>query len=238
MEDPTKFYELDDECQKLKQDAEEELYHLTLLIECETITRYNRFDNLLEVGCGNGHFLHLFGDKEVLGIDKNPEMLKHARNLEGKIEQADIVTDSAFVEKHRSEFDFVVANYVFTVLTKSENEKAFANIFSLLSPRGAFCFTITNPRTRHLMEFPGYKLVFDEKYSYEKEDLPFTVLLRKKSGEYVDVGIRDFHQPIETYDALLAKAGFRVINRWELGPSERSHALLYEVRKYPSQMAF
>ena len=102
----------------------------------------------------------------------------------------------------------------------------------MLDNKGTFCFTITDPRTREKGIFPGYKLIFDEKFDYTKEDLMFKVLLKNVGGKYVDVGIRDIHQPIEVYDSLLLKAGFKKIKKREITKGhDESYAVLYEVEK-------
>jgi SAM-dependent methyltransferase len=223
MEDAKKFYELDDECQLLKQTAEKKLL--------ETIKK-KFFNSVLEVGCGDGHLLNYLGDKEVFGIDINEGMLELAQGLDGKLAKVNIISDSNFVLSNLEKYDLIVSNYVFSEFKQQELLKAFKNVYNLLSSKGNFCFTMTDPRTRNDVFFPGYKLVFEEEYAYEKQDLEFKVLLEKRNGDFIDVGIRDFHQPLEVYVSLLQKAGFKNISKTEISDNYvKSYAVLFEMQK-------
>ena len=73
-------------------------------------------------------------------------------------------------------------------------------------------------------------MVFNEPFSPEKRDLPFTVLLQDSGDEYVDVGIRDYHNSLEVYDSLLEDCGFEIVRRENLKRhrDKESFAVLYE----------
>lgn len=223
MEIGKMFYDMDNQSQKLKQTAEKTL-----------LERVNeeKFTTILDIGCGDGHFLHNFPNKKTKGIDYNQSMIEQGENLEGKIEVVDIVRDKKYVEQNKNNFDIITANYVFTELKKEELLFAFKNIYELMHENGGFYFTITNPQTRKDNEFEGYKLKFNEEFEYEKEDTPFEVHLQNEKGEFIDVGIRDFHQPIETYDSLLKEAGFTDVKRKNIDKNHHcSYAILYDVKK-------
>jgi hypothetical protein len=98
-----------------------------------------------------------------------------------------------------------------TELTESQLKSAFENIRRVLRKAGSLLFTITNPKTRHL-ELPGSRNVFSEPYSYNKGDLPFKVLLLDMKGQYIDVGIRDYHRPLEDYEELLGSTSFSSVS--------------------------
>ncbi len=216
------FYRLDEESQGQKNYAEK--------ILLENLVR-DSFDSILEVGCGNGHFLENFPSYKRKGIELSQEMINSSGALEKYIVQGDITNSLIYNGIANEKFDRIVSHYVFTEIDKKGLEKSFRNIKNMLNPSGKFIFTITDPRTRHLMEFDGYKLDFGkEEYDYNKEDIPFTVLL-KGGKEYVDVGIRDFHNPIEVYDSLLNSAGFKSIQRVDIKrPQDKDNfAVLYEV---------
>ena len=76
MENGKKFYELDDISQKLKQTAEKRLY--------DAVSKES-FETLLDIGCGDGHFIKQFTGRNILGIDINQTMLNEAKGLEGKL---------------------------------------------------------------------------------------------------------------------------------------------------------
>jgi SAM-dependent methyltransferase len=221
MEDAKEFYDKDKQSQKLRIYAEEKLY--------ETVNRIY-FESILDVGCGDGHFLKRFPNKKTLGLDKNPGMIELAKENGIETVLSDITKNQDFMLKNKNSFDVVTANYVFTELKIKELESAFKNIKMLLNQNGSFCFTITNPKERHRIVFPGYKLVFDEEYQYEKTDLPFTVLVEDLEGNYVDVGIRDYHQPLEIYDSILEK-NFSNIKRSNIKEEmSYAYAILYKVK--------
>lgn len=228
MENGKKFYKLDKTAQILKQNAESMLYHA--VINHDVLDSYmNRthFNSLLDVGCGDGHFIKKFPNINAMGIDLNQSMLDQAVGLEGKLKNVDLLSDKTFIKTNYGKFDIVTSNYVFTEFKKKDLISAFKNIHELLQDGGVLYFTITDPRTRDRKEFPGYKLIFEEKYEYEKQDLPFKVLLQSSSG-FVDVGIRDYHQPIELYDHILDKIGFRKIKRKDIDIGhDCSYAVLY-----------
>jgi SAM-dependent methyltransferase len=223
MELAEEFYRLDEQSQTLKKNAEKILVQKVQKLQ---------FQKVLDVGCGNGNLLHKFPGKQVFGIDKNQNMIDHSVGLEGKLARIDIVNDLDFVTNNTKAYDLIISNYVFSELRSSELSKAFRNINSILTKTGTFCFTMTDPRTRYLLEFPGYKLVFSEPYDYNKNDLAFTVLLETIVKKYVDVGIRDYHNPLEVYINSLQDSGF---NQVCIEPINKgfnvSYAVLFTVNK-------
>lgn len=222
MENAKEFYKLDGKSQGQKNYAEKIL--LESLVS-------DSFDSILDVGCGNGHFLENFQNKYVVGLELSQDMIDNSGNMSKYITQGDITDYKSFNGLEKEKFDRVVSHYVFTEIPKEGLEKSFENVKNMLNPNGKFLFTITDPRTRYLMEFDGYKLDFGNgKYEYEKQDIPFIVLLKSEDNEYVDVGIRDFHNPIEVYDSLLKRAGFKNIQRIDIKRPQdnESFAVLYE----------
>ncbi|MBI2004332.1 class I SAM-dependent methyltransferase [Candidatus Pacearchaeota archaeon] len=222
MKNAEKYYKLDKLSQELKIYAEK-----TML---EKIKK-KKFNSILEIGCGDGHFLKNFNNKEVLGIDIDRGMISQAQpDIRNNLLFADIL-DKKFVKKQKNYFDIVSSNYVFMEMKEKQVQKAFRNIFEILKQKGKFYFVITNPKTRE-NKFPGFKLVFSDDFDYNKKDLEFKVLLQNNKGDYVDVGIRDYHMPIENYDLLLRKAGFNKIEKTEIKKSlPYSFAVLYKVQK-------
>ncbi|MCX6750663.1 MAG: methyltransferase domain-containing protein [Candidatus Pacearchaeota archaeon] len=167
-----------------------------------------------------------------MGLELSQNMINSSGNRKQYIIQGDITNSKTYNGIRNEKFDRIVSHYVFTEINKNGLEKAFRNAKDMLNSSGIFIFTITDPRTRYLMEFDGYKLDFgQEKYSYDKEDTPFSVLL-KEGDKYVDVGIRDFHNPVEVYDSLLETAGFRNIKRINIKrPQDKDNfAILYDLK--------
>lgn len=192
------------------------------------------FRRLCDIGCGNGHFLRNFPNKKVEGLELSQEMIDQAGELKPYIKQADIANCPKIISERQGRYDMVTSNYVFTELTENQLRNGFSNIHQILSPNGKLIFTITDPRTRDRIVFPEYCLQFDEPYAYEKKDLRFNVLLRTSKG-FEDVGIVDYHRPIEDYDKLLRETGFTKIHRRNITFQERnkrvSYAVIYSANK-------
>lgn len=200
MIDSKKFYELDPLSQTQK------IYAEKILLDYLNKLKFNR---LLEVGCGNGHLLTKLPKSKCIGLEKSQHMINNKISSEIDIIKGDIL-DDGFILKHKEEFDIVIAHYVFMQFNQKELCKLFCNVSNLLNNKGKIIFTITDPRTRNRIEFDGYKLEFNEFFNYSKKDLLFKVLLFD-GKKYIDVGIRDYHNPIEVYDNLLKKAKFNDI---------------------------
>ncbi|MCK5449286.1 class I SAM-dependent methyltransferase [Candidatus Pacearchaeota archaeon] len=224
MYNARKFYKLDDSAQGQKNYAEE--------ILLESLLKYD-FESIFEVGCGDGHFLRNFPRKLRKGVEISKKMIDQAGEDVSKFILEGDITDFQISKNLDCRFDCIVAHYVFTELTRNELSSTFSNVKKLLRPEGHLYFTITDPRYRaDGKEYDGYKIVFEEPFSLEKCDIPFKVLLREENGNYVDVGIRDYHNSLKIYDQLLIKAGFSNLIKTEIKrPNDlESFAVLYEVR--------
>ena len=82
MEDPERFYALDAYNHKLKNLAEAELYSAVIKADPK---------NVLEVGCGDGHFLSQLGNIGVCGMDFNPSMVALAKKRGVQVEVGDVL---------------------------------------------------------------------------------------------------------------------------------------------------
>jgi len=200
-----KFYSVDE---TLKRKAE------MVLLEAVKKTHLGR---LLDVGCGDGHFLLNFPDADVFGLDASEAMITQAKPVvRDRILFEDICNPSpSFRRRFREKFDVASSNYLMTELTGVQLKSAFVNIREVLRKAGSLWFTITNPKTRHL-ELPGSRNIFSESYSYEKRDLPFKVLLADSDGQYRDVGVVDYHRPLKDYEELLKETGFSGVSQMEI----------------------
>lgn len=213
MKDVQRFYDLDTKSQPLKNFAEQRLIDLV---------RQKKPQSLLEVGCGDGHLLELFPDMRTVGIDNNQDMLELAKRRDVNAYFYDM-TDPLLRQLGR--FDMVISNYAFTELTTTQLEKVFSHLSSMSD---GLCFTITNPLERHRMKFPGYRLCFDKPFDYAAHNAPFRVELEDGFDNYTDVGIRDFHQPIELYRNLLQNAGYHFKQQEIYADLDYPYALLFD----------
>lgn len=221
MENAKQFYEYDSS-QDLKNHAELELLRL---IDSETP------NSLIEIGSGDGHFLNNFKKINSLGIDINPDMVSLAKKNGIEILLHDIRNEVSSSMVNFSP-DIVCSNYVFTELNSNDLFLAFKNIYSLLKEGGKLIFTITNPNERDRIKFPGYKLKFENNSNKLKLDSIFSVLLENSSGDYVDVGIRDFHVPLNIFEKYLRESNFKNIKKQFIsGNLNYSYAVLYSAKK-------
>lgn len=202
------------------------------------VAREAQFNRLLDIGCGDGHFLLNFPNKEVFGLDLSKAMVSQADpSIKDRIFLEDICNPSKrFMDKNTGRFDLVTSNYLLTELTEDQLKSAFGNVYALLGQNASLHFTITDPRTRAI-QFPGSRNIFSEPYKYEKRDLAFKVLLANQAGQFVDVGIVDYHRPLEDYIDLMKDIGFRDVSHGDIktkavrGKSLKSYALLMSGRK-------
>lgn len=73
---------------------------------------------------------------------------------------------------------------------------------------------------------------FKEKFEYEKRDIPFIVELDDGNGNYIDVGIRDYHRPVSDYNLLLKKNRFLNTVVSEIYKNyDYPYALLFDAQK-------
>lgn len=189
------------------------------------------FNSILDVGCGDGHFLKNFPDKKIAGIDISPGMIALAdTKIQPHLRICDITNAShEFIAANKEAFDVVSSNYVFMEMKEEQIIRAFLNIRQTLGKNGRFLFVITDPRNRD-KEFPGIKAVFGKPYSYEKEGLEYQVLLQR-NGLFIDCDIRDYHYPLEAYDRMVIRSGFSGFTRQDIkSPTlPYSFAVMYKI---------
>lgn len=215
MEDAIQFYALANQTREL----DDKFMH--------SIIQSQSPNTILEVGCGNGEMLDQYSSELAIGVDFNEGMVSLAKEKNRKVYLEDICnSNSSFFKTHKERFEVVCANYVFMEFKLKELDKAFSNISKLLSENGTFIFTLSHPKNRHRLTNLGYSIKFHEPFDYNKTDLGFTVFLEDQNGDHHDVGIRDYHSPIEAYKSLMDRY-FRDITIEEIKRHDLSHALLF-----------
>ncbi|KAG5674680.1 hypothetical protein PVAND_004632 [Polypedilum vanderplanki] len=153
--------------------------------------RYDRFDNLLDIGCGPGDVLFDFtlqkipeNFHKIVGIDISNEMLNYARENFGnefiEFHRVDISEISAFQRLDNQQFDNITSFYC---LHWIQNQKqVFANIQKLLSKDGTaiIAFLTYTPlfdiyerlsRMNKYKQFMSDVKNFISPYHYEKRPL-------------------------------------------------------------------
>jgi len=106
----------------------------------------NKEIQILELGCGPGHFLHTLkkrGYSNLTGVDLGDEQIKVAENLEVKefIVQDDIFH---FLREANKNYDFICAFDILEHFYKDELLEVLELIYAHLKPQGLFMFRTSN----------------------------------------------------------------------------------------------
>lgn len=89
---------------------------------------------VLDVGCGPATNTHLFAHADYLGIDVNPNYIKHARE---KYDRRFVVADAAtFDDPAGADFDFILINSFLHHMDTPSTNKILSRLQSWLSPDG------------------------------------------------------------------------------------------------------
>ena len=111
-------------------------------------------DKILDIGCGDGYYLHLLHNLEpkaiLTGTDFDPKGLAKAKvNLDGKIKlvQADLMKRTVFAT---GEFDKAVMSEVAEHL--HDDLKGLTEVKRILKPGGILCLTVPNANYPFLLD--------------------------------------------------------------------------------------
>ena len=101
--------------------------------------------NILDIGCGMGHFLYYLKDKEysnIQGVDHSPEQIDCC--LKAGLPVALIDDLFEYLSNHQSAFDVVTMNDVLEHFTKNEVVKLLTLINESLREHGSFILRVPN----------------------------------------------------------------------------------------------
>lgn len=144
---------------------------------------------ILDVACGTGRFLHLYGDREIHGIDISSDQLKEARklNLAKKLTVADaenipypdnffdVVITSQFIE-HIPQYEQVIKEMVRVTKPKGSLIIDFPNKHSLTYLPTKF--RILKGKLRHLNLFTKKQIInLSKKNNLQIKDYENTVII-------------------------------------------------------------
>ena len=202
----------------------------------EIIERLKCIDNyplisVLDVGCGTGVLTNFISKQvsQIIGIDPSRESIRIARqSLKNKNLNFECTTIEDF--KTTNQFDAIVANM--TLHTIKYIQSALKKIYDLLTVGGDLIFTLPHPRYYPLREDHRDTFLADG-FVYEKEsfhEIPFNISLEP---EPLPSPTPYFHRPMNTYDALLDKVGFWLIETRILYPTDDIMTLYGKRWDYP-----
>jgi len=122
----------------------------------------------LDLGCGEGYNTRIAAEKkaQMTGIDISKKFIKHARETEereplGITYQNANAVDLPFSD---DQFHFVIATM--SLMDIADHEKALAEVFRVLKPKGFFQFSISHP----IMPSGSCEWIRDERETILKSD--------------------------------------------------------------------
>lgn len=189
--------------------GEDDSFSNVLVPNIITLLSNKKYENILDVGCGNGILTRKLSSysTNIIGIDlskKNIEIAKlHNRNDNVQFHVVD-------AEKYYSDtkFDCIVSNMV--LMDAMNVDIILKNLSKLLNQSGDFIFSITHP-----CYWPIYWDYFKEDwFDYNKElIIENNFRVGEKSTSYKTV---HFHRPLEFYIKVLKNNDFTIEEMKEL----------------------
>lgn len=168
--------------------------------------------SVLDIGCGEGYCareLKRRGAGDCLGIDLSSEMIAAAKAQE--------VDDQLGIEYRACnvlefvadrQYDLCIAVFLFNYLRVAEMEQVFSMVYSALSRRGQFVFSVPHPVfpfVRPEQTAPFY-FSADGKNYFEDVDQKLEGEIWKRNGEPLHV--QCVHKTFSDYFDALRKSGF------------------------------
>ncbi len=167
----------------------------------------------LDLGCGEGYCTRMLksaGAREVLGIDSSTAMIEAARAQEattplGLQFQCADATDLSWLEA--SEFDLVLAVFLFNYLDCSAMCNCMREVARVLRPGGRFVFAVPHPLFPYVRA-PGPPFFFDVERTtyYSGRNRRFSGKIHKRDG--AELAVQLVHKTIADYFEALREAGF------------------------------
>ena len=150
----------------------------------------------LDIGCGTGHSIKYLLDlgvkeKNVLGVDMNPDMLRVARKNLPKVQF--ITTDLSNLKLKKSNYDLLLSVMVFHYLSEKKLRKVIENISEFLK-KGGHLFFITLHPLRYIHDYPDY-------YS----DKP------KRESTGWGTKIKYYHKTVSKYLNVVIDSGLEIV---------------------------
>ncbi|MGL4882687.1 MAG: methyltransferase domain-containing protein [Waterburya sp.] len=171
---------------------------------------------VLDLGCGEGYCsrqLRQGGAKTVHGIDLSEKMIAAAKAQEKKQPlgisyEANCATN--LNQLADSEFDLVVAVFLFNYLTVDQTQQCMTEVFRVLRPGGRFVFSVPHPTLPYMSEKnPPFYFQVEQNNYFSGRDQLFPGRIWKRDGSWLDVQL--VHKTFQDYFETLRAAGFRTL---------------------------
>jgi ubiquinone/menaquinone biosynthesis C-methylase UbiE len=186
-----------------------------------------RGKRVLDLACGEGRNTRILAQKgtTVTGIDLSPAMIKLAEQKEAKecLGITYVVGDAAELNDfHDGSFDLVTC---FMALQDIEHmEKAVAEVFRVLKPKGRFIFSIPHPCFELVIKNGQPIRAYTDYFENVKFEINWN--MERLSKHFKSIS---FHRTLTDYSQALHKAGFQVSKLTEPKPSPKA------LKEFPEQ---
>lgn len=190
----------------------------------------SRTKDLLEAGCGPGHFLYWAesrGFQSVSGFDLSREQVELARSLELRAEESSF---QSFLPRVRESYDWIVALDLIEHLTRDEGLEFLDLCRAALRPGGRIFLTTPNGAALR----PGPVAAGD--LTHETIYTPQTIALALRLTGYESVEVREIAPPPTSIRSLVRRMLWKMIRLWpmmidlvEAGSSTRIYSRVMSV---------
>jgi len=168
---------------------------------------------VLDIGCGEGYVGRQMlkrGANHVDGIDISDKMISNALQIQRSenIQNATyrVIDISEFKVDKRSDYDLIIAMFLFNYLTIKETQATMEKVMSLLKPGGFFIFSVPHPLLAYLKK-DKYPFYFEVKGGYfSARNSLFPGEIWRRDG--VPVNVQCVHKTIQDYFSCLKNANF------------------------------
>ncbi|KAL6807488.1 S-adenosyl-L-methionine-dependent methyltransferase [Trichoderma camerunense] len=176
--------------------------------------------DVLDLGCGLGFFCRWARDNgaaSVLGVDRSKNMLKAARRMTGSHNERLCVPEQAY----DLVFSALALHYVANL------DVLLSQVWKSLRPGGRFVFSCEHPiataqtitLTRTASNTPWRGFMVDEETKRKFWPLNDYGLEGLRVSNWLVDGVQKYHRTMASYITALLRAGFRLTDFAEWGPS-------------------
>ncbi|MDL2281192.1 class I SAM-dependent methyltransferase [Selenomonadales bacterium OttesenSCG-928-I06] len=189
----------------------------------------NKYNNLLDLGCGPGLYAERFHSKEynVTGLDLSKRSIDYAIN-QALMKNLDInyICDNYLTINHCEKFDLITLIYCdFGVLSDENRSILLEKIFTALKPGGKFVFDVFTPKKyENKLEFKSWSsektgfwsdqpyICLNSFYRYEKNNTFLEQYIIATENTVNCYNIWEHTFTLEEIKTDLKKAGFKTID--------------------------
>jgi predicted TPR repeat methyltransferase len=149
------------------------------LLEIKSLINNQKYENVLDLGCGTGAFGKTYGKlfKKLIGVDISEKMLKKAEKAKAydKLINTDILT---FLTKNKEKFDLISAIEVIGYMP--DIVSLFKEVQLSLNKNGQFLFSVETNSEKPELSLNGRYLYPIEYIEAKLKDTGFIIIEQKQ----------------------------------------------------------